>query len=601
MHSNNANDNASRVKKTDTLVDIMRTVISYARVFPSTYNMSYESASVTAIVKDICNSNFISKAPETVRKYIRFSKCLLRNNAVYKFFFERSTNNQQEQFRQQQLFNIRHFDSNILYKATPYEASVMLTCLQEYWNGESSPTSTNFNCTKFYSTVKLFVGEMHEYYEAVSKRPQREEEAVTPASFPEFMQCQIWNTRSTKTTPYALIINNMKAFSYNKDDPKRYESTVKGQLTRLKSKCNTRYYPEQSKQSDKPSSASLSKPRARRRGAASRAAANLLDGLDDDVQFVTGPKRRRTTTMNQGGRSTRSTRSRPGSANNATTNTPLVQDGSEDDGEPKLFDDSFDVARVPQGYHIQHYRATKMVDCKPTLDLFQVARKIYVTEEFDQLMGDGTPENDQESFHAKWQATHLIPRDQYLGENEHQLIDPSSYFKCAFVPATHRAHVFCDFDSYFHMVDMSITWGVFSEKYNNDDPNLNNIDNLDIEQKWTRIFASRDNGDGHMNDRARTFYRGKRNQLESDGYTILVGMADVHGFPSVENSGEAPASMRTLSIGEFYDKIHRTFPGETYLQEEENRDLWNPIVNRDDSIKDKNDRDMGQARYSSTV
>ena len=83
-------------------------------------------------------------------------------------------------------------------------------------------------------------------------------------------------------------------------------------------------------------------------------------------------------------------------------------------------------------------------------------------------------------------------------------------------------------------------------------------------------------------------------------------MADPLPMPdAVLDSSQAvgmvlPQSFPTMPVHEFFNKIHKMFPGERMLRDEDERGDWNPIVNTALSYVDRNKRDMGVARYSST-
>lgn len=84
-------------------------------------------------------------------------------------------------------------------------------------------------------------------------------------------------------------------------------------------------------------------------------------------------------------------------------------------------------------------------------------------------------------------------------------------------------------------------------------------------------------------------------------FAVLDGFADPSKIPAeVLNVLEQPASLRVEPLQTLLDLIISTPTTEKVLEEEKNRNLCKPVVNRVVETPDKKDRGRGTVKYSST-
>ena len=172
------------------------------------------------------------------------------------------------------------------------------------------------------------------------------------------------------------------------------------------------------------------------------------------------------------------------------------------------------------------------------------------------------------------------------------MTDPSPYLRSIHLPKDHRAHVFVPVQHFKVMRQLVRLWGAYSELFSSKG---DGDKSKTIEALWQDAAAA----DSYV---ARAFFKRKATHVELAGYCVLEGVADPRRIPEgvLSTQVEMPADFPTQSTGQFFDLIHKTFPGERKLRSEGERDRWNPIVNTGNEIMDRDNRDAGVARYSST-
>ena len=217
------------------------------------------------------------------------------------------------------------------------------------------------------------------------------------------------------------------------------------------------------------------------------------------------------------------------------------------------------------------------------------------TKDFLRLVRDRSKHTNR-SVEEAWDKDNLI-KPTVGSANTCPIIDPSPYLRSFQIPRDHRSHLFVPVSHIKAMRIMLRLWGTYCELSSNQ---TESEDELDIEDHWDATTVTTEYA-------AHSFLRRKGTELNLAGYCILDGMADPLSMPdAILDNPQAvgvavPHSFLTMPVHEFFDRIHKTFPGERMIRDENERGDWNPIVNTALPDVDRNKRDMGFARYSSTV
>ena len=257
----------------------------------------------------------------------------------------------------------------------------------------------------------------------------------------------------------------------------------------------------------------------------------------------------------------------------ATPNKPAggTSDSDEDDGK---FDDSLNVDEPPTGFEEKHERALKMQEPEMTQIFIKNVRAL-----------PNARDNMRETL---WESEHVIR----IEDSEETFPDISGFLRSVHIPKDHRAHTFVSLDHFKALRSLAVAWGKYSELFHTDDPTPKADDPV---ENWEMVFQQND----YL---AKSFYKQKKTELDLRGYCILEGLADPLNMPPgpMEDNLEIPGDMPDMTLGALYDEVHKTFPGEDNLQDEDARVDWNPIVNSNIEKKDREQRDRGIARYIST-
>ena len=265
----------------------------------------------------------------------------------------------------------------------------------------------------------------------------------------------------------------------------------------------------------------------------------------------------------------------PSNKSGATLSAADGAEGDRDHEDEEDFDDSFDVSRPPTNWNEAHATSMNMTDVIPQPEFVRNTRARESARDT--------------SVEEKWEQENVVLQTEGSANGTP---DISAFLRSVHIPKDHRAHVFVPLSHFKFLRTMATYWGMYSELFLAEDPEPKSNQ---PEQNWEQVLTK----DDYM---SKSFFAPKKTELTLRGYITLAGIADVLGFPENVLSGhvEVPAGFPNMSCGQMFDRIHRMFPGEEALREEDDRKDWNPIVNSGDERKDENQRNMGVARYSTT-
>ena len=190
------------------------------------------------IARDMITSGFLGPVTsQTYKKYIRFSKSLLKYESVREYIFNESTIAREAHGKKT---NMTYFVDSILNQANEEDMLLMLKCVDAFFN---NPDKKKFHAKTFYEVCLLFINEMKEYYTRFTTLPDDATVAGVPkpSSYGAFMDGLYNSSLTLTTTPYKTIINNMRTFSYS--DQEKGRNTIRiarGAISRLKSKLDAR-------------------------------------------------------------------------------------------------------------------------------------------------------------------------------------------------------------------------------------------------------------------------------------------------------------------------------------------------------------------------
>ena len=581
MFSKQKNDSSSLVRATTTVVDLLSGIVSYAKIFQSTYNIDYMEARISTIADDMLNSQFLSFAKSTIRKYVRLSRCLLKFATVKEYIFEKCPlTNCMDGGRN----NMSYFTDNTLLTANEEDMLLMLKCVTGFYENVDKG---RFKPDHFYKICKMFISETRQYFERISSIPESPTTASYPKTYSAFMTTMFRLNNSLDTTPQDYIISTMSGYSFSSGDGgKSTNAITKRAATRMKSKLDERYLLGKKDAPTKsgPGIVGSAIPRRRNR----KRSVPIIDLADSDNE-PEKKKHKKTTTTGTGGKripkgskrtkATLRSAGRNDAASAQGNGGGAGDDNGGDDDEERRFDDSFDVSRPPTNWEQQHEAFMRMKDDDITKEFFMNIRSVHKVT--------------SEELGEEWDAEHVIRQQEGSADSTAKEVqDPSAYLRSVHIPKDHRSHVFVPLEHFKVLRSLATYWGIYGELYHSRTPQKKSDQ---PEENWMETIAA----DPYL---CKSFFNSKQTELEHRGYTILPGMADPLSFPqhSIDALVPIPDDFPTMKVVELFDAVHKMFPGEDNLREEEDRDNWSPIINSRNNANDENDRNMGIGRYSST-
>lgn len=583
MFSKQKNQGSSLVKKSNTVGDAMNGILSYSKIFLRTYGIEYLDARPKDIINDMLNSGFLSLSKSTAKKYVRLSKCIIRYKSVSDFILNKC---QLARKSQGKVNHISYFTDSRLLNANEEDMLLMLKCLDGF---SSNREKRVFKPDNFYLTALQFINCCREYFARISSIPVVEghNSENYPTTYEAFMQGLFFINKSMQSTPEEYIISYMSSYSFsgqNVTPANTISVTTKRAVTRMTSRLDSRYLPNQpSKSGEKTKTTSAPVTLPPRRGKRKEAAPIInLDSSDDEAQPQKKKRRTSTTKPTPTKKDAKTKKAGPKSkkkAGHTDSTLSAVPDPfcggkvymPKDDGK---FDDSLDVNEPPTGYEEKHQRALLMEEHSIDQPFIKNVRAL--------------PDARDDQLERDWEENHSVSNP----DSEEKHADVSAFLRSVHIPKDHRAHTFVSLSHFKALRQLAVAWGKYSEIFHTDDPVAKSDDAV---ENWEKVFNQND----YM---AKAFYKQKKTELDLRGYCILEGIADPLNIPSgiLDDQLQIPADMPDMTHGALYDAVHKTFPGEDILQDENERTEWNPIINSDSDRKDRQQRDRGIARYIST-
>ena len=582
--SNTRNTSTSLVRQTTTVVDLLTSIMSYANIFQQTYKINYSEARNVDIVGEMLACGFLGgMAESTYKKYVRLSKALINYQSVMDYIFKDCSISNAKHGKGS---NMSYFTDARLLQSNEETMLLLLKCADAFYKSDDRK---KFHPKHFYGACLDFVGALQKYFEKIRCIPvdNSTENIQPPATFSAFLETYYASSKMNMSTPYQTVINNMTNFQYSEgDNGKTSTRILKGAISRLLSKLEIHFFPGNA------ASTSASKKIVRKlstRPKGKPTSQSVINLEEDEVVEMPKKKLRRRAhkkptveaeqNEEEDEENSRGNRGATGGKKSKGNKTPLTPaSNNEEDGDGN-FDDSFDASRPPANWQRQHAISLEMNnDHIPPKAFYKNARQM--------------PDWRDHEMEQNWNNEHPLRAAGDENEQpENVPVDPSGYFRLIHIPATHRAHIFVASPHLQYLRTMAFKWGIHGEIYGSrDDSEWTD----DANHRWGQVNAAND----YL---AKSFFSRKKTELQLAGYCILEGMADPIGYPhDALESVTVPTDYPKMSSGQFFHTIHRMFPREDDLRQEENRKDWNPIVNSGNSEKDKRDRDMGIARYSST-
>ena len=173
------------------------------------------------------------------------------------------------------------------------------------------------------------------------------------------------------------------------------------------------------------------------------------------------------------------------------------------------------------------------------------------------------------------------------------------------IPYEHRAKGF--FDSRFMIYMNDMMWILGTYKYITQISKSPTTE--EAEKKiWEEAFRRNRSG------LATGYFSAKQEEVKHRGYAVLESFADMSSIPMdlvmdpcrkllTQKGDEMSGGVETLSYygdtQQLFDFYMSTFPGEEGLRRQEDRELWNPIVNQGQDTGDVDNQDKGIGRFMS--
>lgn len=572
IFSKQRNDSSSKVKKTQSVGDLMNSIISYSNIFKGTYGISYLEANTTCIVDDLLNSHFMTFARTTIGRYVRLSKCLLRYKTIYNFIFNNCPLASKVEGKKS---HISYFTDSRLMNAEEDDMLLMLRCVTLF--SEARDTQT-FRADNFYFTATAFIDATKDYFKRISSIPTSQDTSYYPKTYAAFMEGLFYVAKTTQTTPNDYIISYMSTHNYHRSEaPLELSPIAKRAITRLKTRLDTRYLPVTPDKAPKQTKSSVTSNLPPRRGKRNTKSVVTIDLEADEPK----KKKRKTGGRNSSGGGNTGGSSgggkSPATRSNSKSNKPALKGAEADRQHEKHaeFDDAFDYSAPPALYENLHSLVANMATVNPPEEFINNVRVRHSVRDA--------------ALEENWETEHTIPAGT---EDNNTIADISAFLRSVHIPKDHRAHTFVSLQDFKVLRRLVTLWGVYSELFLSED-------RIPLAEQasdnWEKVLQQ----DDYLST---SFFKQKRTELKFNGFAVLEGIADPMNYPpgTLDEEVELPAQFPAMSLGALFDRVHNMFPGEDQLRDEEERKDWNPIVNSGDEPTDKNQRDMGVGRYATT-
>ena len=600
MLSSSENNVSVLVLETTSVVDILKTIDSYATVFNKSYNLSFVEAKTSLIFQDMKATNFLGTMSDTtIKRYIRWSKAIMPYTRVKEFLYSSECT-----FANQtrgKLNNITYINEYELFNSNEEEMFFMLKCAEAFF---SSSKGKKFYAKPFYLMCKFNMDRLRRVYNNIRNgHSTLPVPPPVPMDFFGFMTTPFNSTISMQLTPLRNLQNIMQIFKYDEVDKGAKARTMsKSAMSRATKKLYIHYgvpdpdinvvVPAKKKTAQH---ASVHPSRNLR-----RSGQGVITIDDENEPPKKKPKTRRGTRNPDSKKTTPATQPRSQSTKTKRSNRPsttlsvhtLTNDNDANENEP--FDDSMDLDKVPAGYE----------------DIFKVVRE-HFQNDFTVTIEDicimrryPFQRNRDEEGHLREMRT-VVPAAESFNNNN--IVDTNVYLRSIGIPENHRAHLFCDYECIKFYRNLACLWALHIEEHKvGGIHSLEGEMTMDYAQRWRTSIARFKLEDyrynHHLSEKA--FFDRKKSEYDMMGYTILQGMADPLGMTVdvglTEVAARTPPGLPDMSNADWFLNLFRMFPGEEYLANMENRVDWNPICNTGIDATDNAHNSMGIGRYQST-
>ncbi len=607
MLSSTSNQVTSLVYESTSVADVLRSIESYSVVFRSAYNVSFFEAKNSHLFTDIKNTHFLGNMPDsTIKRYIRWSKAILRFELVKEFLFNNCEFSREVRGKQT---NINYFMDNELLSSDEKDMLIMFRCADAFYQNRKG---AKFYTREFYSGCRMAIETLRSTYNIISSQQSYHEvPPVPPKTFDDFLVTQYTNHGTTRIQPMVQLMNILQTFDHNPDAGGRGKNqTAQAKLKRYMTNFTKKlfsYYgihdPNDKSPRTVPGKAAPSDTnqgtKSRRTSKRTHTAGPLaVIALDIDEPPV---KKRRTRLGAQDPSLPSPTQAKSGSV--ATKKTPKQKKAQppldvtilsdSEDKSPRTrrgYDDSFDPDTVPPGYETNH-SLIKHFERDVTLSI----------EDIMLMRVFPSQRNLDNECPQVIQATRTVTDDT---DARIEIKDTSVFLRSIMIPKNHRAELFVSYDSIRVYRLMACLWACFKEFFKKDGQHDLGVSNpIPAVDRWNHVIDSMKKMDSDLHYLGMSFFQTRNQEFKANGYTILDGMGDpfaLSGTVDMASIKKEDYGFPEQSNGEWFLAIENLFPGERYLQSEDNRTYWNPIVNTGNNDYDRTQRDMGIARYQST-
>lgn len=565
--------------KTDTRLDeLLYKILNYSKTLEEKYRLTFMESNINFLAKDMENMRILGEIKyDTYKKYIRLAKVCLQDSQFYNFikydFMDVIEDQTTNRF-------ISYLDEGILLTASESDRLLMLRACVHFIKENLSRNYRDrkaFQATKFYSAARSYITQL-KYY--VRKLQNSKSDISLPQSLDELLYTEYKALKTAMSTVENTVFNNLMSFNF--DSGKLTSNYINSRIRKLTSKLDDWFFPNmQENQPEPPPDLDI---------------INIPDNNSstgsNSGKVVPSRRRRRNQTQLYNPYQTDPKRHKPSpSTKNKESEKPKPKP------KPKGSSSTTTSAKPPQPPII---KTTTETSTAPSNDGFNdVVNEIIPAayqDQYNQLKNEWPSKNNVQFMRIT--RVHSAFQDMNLGLFNNipfcpaSAEDPTPFLRSAFISHGHRASLFFRKEEVLFLRKMAWAWGAYGQIRIIAESQGQNCDPTHLWKTTVKLVEQ---------PIGLSFFAAKTKESAHKGYCMFEGMADPLRIPeAVKSDFDPPTRFPQHSLQELWDFVEATFPGQDNLQIDESTVHWSPIINTGNAEVDKNNDNIGNARFTTT-
>lgn len=588
--SSQKNTKSTRVRRDTSILSFLGRVMAYSHAFLESYDFTFLEASTECISKDMESIDFLNGLQrDSYKRYIRLAKTVLRYPKVQDFLHQRFKAVAESSPSKTYITYIT--DGKLL----GCNEEDMLILLEAAVRFIENPDCTLFTANLFFAAGLNHLHSLQDYYQKLLVQSGSKVQRPVPKSFADFFVSEFSGERNSVTTVSNLFYNHVLSINFRTHRySEQVESVMMTRRKRLLKQLDGFYIGQTTARNRTKGKigSGLSTGNIIRRGRRERNSGTTSSQPQPPLKKTkTVTQYNKTSSGKSGGLKKPQKSQESTSDSSSSSDTTSEEQGiaaatkaKNDEQRPNgQFESNRQYETVP---HHWSNRTDALKKRKPLDGL--CTREWLVNCRRHPSFRNDQIEKDMD---ASLQYEH----------NGETITDVSPYLRACLIPEGHHSHVYLNKEDVLNLRDLAWKWAHVKEMYRLSSGNKWNCKGTtSLEDMWQEGSAYAESPLGI------SLFARKKAELDNRGYTILENMADLSQLQN-KNGKAANTSTGTdvfmeHSLEQLFTAVQDTFPGEEVVARNENEErlLWNPIVNIGNGTRDRNNNDCGRSRFSST-